>query len=124
MRNELFVNLKKKLFKVGKQRKGEAVSLSPESLKDLYRLVMLELKPQERSQIAIYELQTFVIEQCIKPKETWNTMTFEVFLQYLINLIRLEPNLWIKTSEQYAQITETLKRMFGESMGAEVGENQ
>ena len=120
IRDELYQNVKKKLFKVGgKQKKGDSVSMSPQVLKDLYRLVMLELKPNERSQIAIYELQTFIIEQCIKPKEVWESMNFEVFLTFLINWIRLEPDLWIKSSEQYKNITATLKEKFGENMGAE-----
>jgi hypothetical protein len=68
-RNELHQLLKKKLFKVCKQKKGDEVFLNPAHLKDLYRLIILSLTPSERSQIAIYELQTFIIEQCIKPPE-------------------------------------------------------
>lgn len=30
---------------------------------------MLELTPNERASVAIYELQTFIIEQSVKPKE-------------------------------------------------------
>ncbi len=56
-------------MKVGKQKKGDKVSLNPQCLKDLYNLVMMELKPQEKASIAIYELQTFLIEQSVKPKE-------------------------------------------------------
>lgn len=75
------------------------MSLSPHLLKDLYRLVIMEMSPTERSSIAIYELQTFIIEQCIKPREVWDSMNFDVFLAFLLNWVRLEPNLWIKTSE-------------------------
>lgn len=62
MREELYFNLKKKIMKVGKQRKGDKVSLNPQCLKDLYRLIMTELSPNERASVAIYELQTFLIE--------------------------------------------------------------
>ena len=66
---------------------------------------MLELSPVERAQVAIYELQTFLIEQCIQPKEFWQTTNFDLFLPTLMNWIKLEPNLWIKSSEQYRKIT-------------------
>jgi hypothetical protein len=62
MKDDLHYNLKKKLMKVGKQKQGDKVSLNPHLLKDLYRLVMMNLTPIERSSIAIYELQTFIIE--------------------------------------------------------------
>ena len=56
MKDELYYNLKKKLLKVGKQKKGDRVSLNPQILKELYKLVTLELNPNERASIAIYEL--------------------------------------------------------------------
>ncbi len=56
VRDELFYNLKKKLMKVGKQRKGDKVSLNPSILKELYKLVMMELTPNEKASVAIYEL--------------------------------------------------------------------
>lgn len=56
MKSELYFNLKKKVMKVGKQKIGDKVSLNPQLLKDLYKLVMLELTPTERASIAIYEL--------------------------------------------------------------------
>ena len=55
-RDELFYSLKKKIMKVGKQRKGDKVSLNPCALKDLYKLIMMDLSPNERASIAIYEL--------------------------------------------------------------------
>ena len=39
-----------------------------------------------------------------------------------MNLVRLEPNLWIKSSDAHHMITARLKELFGESMGAEVGQ--
>ena len=39
-----------------------------------------------------------------------------------MNLVRLEPNLWIKSSDAHHKITARLKELFGESMGAEVGQ--
>ena len=48
-------------------------------------------------------------------------MNFDVFLNFLLNWIGLEPNLWIKTSEQYQKITKLLKEKFGDNMGAEPG---
>ena len=118
-KEDLKQSLKKRLFKVGKQKKGDAVSLNPQALKDLYRLVRMELTPSEQSQIAIYELQTFIIEQCIKPSEAWRDMTFEVFIHFLLNWIRLEPDLWLKSSEQHQKINKKLLEKFGQSMGAE-----
>jgi len=59
----------------------------------------MELTPSEQSQIAIYELQTFIIELCIKPSNTWQGMSFEVFIAFLMNWVRLEPDLWLKSSE-------------------------
>lgn len=43
-------------MKIGKQKKGDKVSLSPQCLKDLYKLILLELTPNERASVAIYEL--------------------------------------------------------------------
>ena len=62
VKDELYFTLKKKLLKVGKQKKGDKVTLNPQALKDLYKLVMLELTPNERAAVALYELQTFIIE--------------------------------------------------------------
>jgi len=59
-------------MKVGKQKKGDKVSLNPQHLKELYRLIMTELNANERASIAIYELQTFIIELSLKPKEVSN----------------------------------------------------
>jgi hypothetical protein len=50
------MNLKKKLMKVYKQKKGDKVSLCPSMLKDLYELIMMEFSELERASIAIYEL--------------------------------------------------------------------
>jgi hypothetical protein len=55
-KEELYYNLKKRIMKVGKPKKGDRVSLNPQVLKDLYRLIMMELSANERSSIAIYEL--------------------------------------------------------------------
>jgi hypothetical protein len=79
---------------------------------------MLDLSPSERSQIAIYELQTFLIEQCIKPKEIWNGMNFDMFIAFIMNWVRLEPNLWFKSSEQCHKITNLLREKFGSGLGA------
>ena len=117
-KDEMFYSLKKRIMKVGKQKKGDKVSINPQALKDLYKLVMLELSPSERSAIAIYELQTFIIEQSVKPKEVWDGMNFEVFFNFILAMIRLEPNLWIKSSEHYHNINKKLKEQFGEGLGA------
>ena len=53
---DLYMNLKKKLMKVYKQKKGDKVSLCPSMLKDLYELIMMEFSELERASIAIYEL--------------------------------------------------------------------
>lgn len=47
--------------------------------------------------------------------------TFEMFMTFIMNWIKLEPNLWIKSSEQYRNITKELKERFGENLGAEPG---
>ena len=44
-------------------------------------------------------------------------MSFEVLINFIMACIRLEPNLWIKSSEKYHEITKKLKEQFGESMG-------
>jgi hypothetical protein len=98
-REELRQSLKKRLFKICKQKKGDEVSLNPEAIKDFYRLVRMELSPSEQSQVSIYELQTFIIELCTKPANTWDGMTFEVFMAFIMNWVRLEPHLWLKSSE-------------------------
>ena len=100
----MYFNLRKKLLKVGKQKKGDTVTLNPQSLKDLYKLVMLELSPSERAAVAIYELQTFIIEQAMAPKEYYEGMNFEMFLSFLMANVRMKANLWIKSSEQYKKI--------------------
>ena len=46
-------------------------------------------------------------------------MTFEVFLAFMMNWVRLEPDLWLKSSQQYQKITNILREKFGESLGAE-----
>jgi hypothetical protein len=48
-------------------------------------------------------------------------MNFDVFLSFMMNWIRLEPNLWIKSSEMHAKITKSLKEKFGDGLGAEPG---
>ena len=53
---ELYMNLKKKLMKVYKQKKGDKVSLCPSMLKDLYELIMMEFSKLECASISIYEL--------------------------------------------------------------------
>lgn len=44
-------------------------------------------------------------------------MSFEIFFNFIMACIRLEPNLWIKSSEKYKEITKKLREQFGESMG-------
>lgn len=53
---ELYFNLKKKLLKVYKQKKGDRVSLCPQMLRELYDLIMLTFTKLEKASIAIYEL--------------------------------------------------------------------
>ncbi|CDW88250.1 UNKNOWN [Stylonychia lemnae] len=118
MKEELCYSLKKKIMKVGKQKVGDKVSLNPQCLKELYRLIMTELNPNERASIAIYELQTFIIELALKPKEDWNNMNFEMFINFIMSYIRLEPNLWIKSSDVHQGIVQKLRDQFGESLGA------
>lgn len=65
---------------------------------------MLELSPNERAAVALYELQTFIIEQSVRPKESLDGMTFDMFMHYIMACVRIEPNLWIKSSEQYKRL--------------------
>eukprot|EP00347_Sterkiella_histriomuscorum_P011160 403373523 len=111
-------------MKVAKQKKGDKVSLNPQCLKDLYKLIMAELSPNERASVAIYELQTFLIEQAVKPKEDWNNMNFEMFINFMMSYIRLEPNLWIKSSEVHQAIINKLRDQFGDSLGAPIPSGQ
>ena len=67
--NTLYSNLKKKLLKTYKQKKGDKVILSPALLKDLYDIMLMELTPQEISNISPYELQNHVIEQAATNKD-------------------------------------------------------
>ena len=60
---------------------------------------MFELTPNERAAVAIYELQTFIIEQAVRPNEVYDGMNFDYFMNYLMACIRMEPNLWMKSSD-------------------------
>ena len=64
-------------MKVYKQKKGDRVSLCPQMLKDLYSLILLEFSELEKSSIAIYEMQTYIIEVSVYPKDYFEGMKFE-----------------------------------------------
>lgn len=102
------MNLKKKLMKVYKQKKGDKVSLCPSMLKDLYELIMMEFSELERASIAIYELQTYLIEVTVYPKDYYEGMRFDHFFNWLVTSIRCEPKLWIKSSPMYKKICKYL----------------
>jgi hypothetical protein len=102
------MNLKKKLMKVYKQKKGDKVSLCPSMLKDLYELIMMELSKIERASIAIYELQTYLIEVSVYPKEHFEGLKFDSFFSWIVTSIRCEPKLWIKSSPMYKKICQYL----------------
>jgi hypothetical protein len=106
--NQLYLNLKKRLMKVYRQKKGDKVSLCPHLLKDLYDLISMELTKLERSSVSIYELQTYLIEVSVYPKDYYEGMKFESFFNWLINSIRCEPKLWIKSSPVYRKINKFL----------------
>lgn len=106
---ELYHSLKKKLMKTYKQKKGDRVSLCPAMLKELHDLIMMELSPIERSSISIYELQTYLIEVAVYPKDYYDGMRFDSFFQWLVTSIRCEPKLWIKSSPMYKQVCDYLK---------------
>lgn len=103
---ELFQSLKKKLMKVYKQRKGDKVSLCPQMLRELYDLIIYEFTDVEKASIAIYELQTYLIEVSVYPKDYYQGMRFEVFFNWLMTSIRYDPKLWIKSSPIYKKVFE------------------
>jgi hypothetical protein len=70
-------------------------------LKDLYSLILLEFSELEKSSISIYELQTYIIEVSVYPKDYFEGMKFEQFFAWLVTSIRCEPKLWIKSSPMY-----------------------
>ena len=45
-------------------------------------------------------------------------MSFDIFLNFIMSYIRLEPNLWIKSSDVHASIVKKLRDQFGENLGA------
>ena len=105
----MYYNLKKKLLKVYKQKKGDRVSLCPQMLRELYELIMLEFTNLEKASILIYELQTFLIEVTVYPKEYYDGMRFDAFFSWLVTTIRSEPKLWIKNSPMYLSICKYLE---------------
>jgi hypothetical protein len=44
-------------------------------------------------------------------------MSFEMFINFMMSYIRLEPNLWIKSSEVHQTIVKKLRDQFGDSLG-------
>ena len=107
---ELYIELKKKLMKVYKQKKGDKVSLCPQMLRELYELLMLEFTEIERASISIYELQTYLIEVCVYPKDHFQGMRFEVFFNWILTSIRSDPKLWIKSSPMYQKVCTYLRK--------------
>jgi len=95
-------------MKVYKQKKGDKVSLCANMLKDLYKLVLMELSELERSSIAIYELQTYLIEVSVYPKDYFQGMRFQNFFNWLVTSVRCEPKLWIKSSPMYKKVCNFL----------------
>ena len=78
-------------------------------LKQLYNLIFLELSELERSSVAIYELQTYLIEVSVYPKDYFENMKFEQLFNWLVTSIRCEPKLWIKSSPMYARVCKYLE---------------
>ena len=78
-------------------------------LKELYELIMLTFTKLEKASIAIYELQTYLIEVTVYPKEYYDGMRFEAFFNWLVTSIRSEPKLWIKNSPMYMDICKYLR---------------
>lgn len=107
--HELYNRLRQRLMKATKQKKGDKVSLQPQLLANLKELIMLELSTMERASIAIYELQNFLIEICVYPKDHYDGMKFDQFFNWLVTSIRCEPKLWIKSSPMYEKICNFLK---------------
>lgn len=96
-------------MKATKQKKGDKVSLQPQLLANLKELIMLEFSTMERASIATYELQNFLIEICVYPKDHYEGMKFDQFFNWLVTSIRCEPKLWIKSSPMYEEICSFLK---------------
>ena len=99
MRDQLRLDLKQRLFKLSKVKKGDDVSLNPETFKDFYRLILLELDQSESSQIDIYGLQTEILSEAIQGIDYSAEFTFDQYVVYFINAIRMNPSIWIKNSE-------------------------
>ena len=70
-------------------------------LNELYEYLMLQFDNVEKASVAIYELQTFLIEVAVYPKEYYEGMRFDQFFNWLITTIKSEPKLWFKNSPMH-----------------------
>jgi hypothetical protein len=78
-------------------------------LKELYDLIMLSFTQEERANILIYELQTYIIEKAVQPKDHYAGMRFTAFFNWLVSSIRTEIKLWVKNSPTYINICKYFK---------------
>ena len=68
----------------------------------------MEFSDLEKSSISIYELQTYLIEVSVYPKDYFEGMRFDNLFTWLITSIRCEPKLWIKSSPMYSRVCKYL----------------
>jgi hypothetical protein len=68
LRKSLIRNFSSSNSSLPKPAKGDLTSLNPMLLKDFYKLIFYELSETERASVAIYELQTYVLELAVKNK--------------------------------------------------------
>lgn len=83
--------------------------MSPRMLKELYDLIMLSLTSEERANILIYELQIYILEKAVQPRDHYSGMRFTAFFNWLVSSIRTETKLWVKNSPTYNNICKYFK---------------
>ena len=70
---------------------------------------MMTFTEQEKANILIFELQTYIIEKAIQPKDHYTGMRFSSFFNWLVTSIRSETKLWVKNSPTYINICKYYK---------------
>ena len=106
---KLLARLRPKLLKVFKQKRGDRVSLNCSLLADLYQYLLLCLTETERASIAIYELQTYLVEVSVYPRDYYEGMKFDSFFSWLLQSVKSEPKLWMKHSPVHSRVCKHTK---------------